>query len=152
MHQLSVCLLLKRILAESCSFDGCYDCNLDIVNILQILYAASQHCLNQEMDNTFLSNLEHDRMPEMKPHHLKKKIDQLLDMVTAKKSLQGTQMSYPFFINTFTINLLCGSWCTETPSESAVAHWLYQGSRQLLEKSYGHVEVYSGKLHPPHLQ
>lgn len=109
MHQLFA-YLLKAEAAESCSFDGCYDHVLDIVNVLKILYAALQHCLYQELDNTFLRNSEHEAIAEMYSYHLKpKEIYQLLDMVTAKKPLQGTQMSYSFFINTFTINLQCGS-------------------------------------------
>lgn len=109
MHQLFA-YLLKAVVAESRRFDGCYDHVLDTGNVLKTLYAASQHCLNQELDNTFLRHSEHDAIAEMNPHHLKRKeISRLLDMVTAKQPLQGTQMSDPSAINTFTINLQCGS-------------------------------------------
>lgn len=57
-----------------------------------------------------LDTQEHEAIAEMNPHHLKpKEIYQLSDMVTAKQPLQGTQMSFPFVISTFTINLQCGS-------------------------------------------
>lgn len=47
--------------------------------------------------------------------------------------------------------LLCGSWWTEKLSVSAEAHWWCLGNRLLPERSSGHGEVCSEKLHPPHL-
>lgn len=126
---------------------------LNTANMLQIITQLQSTALTK---NWVICSLEHNRMWEMKHHHHKSKGLLLMIWHSNHQNLvatySGTEVPYIFVINTVTIHLRCGSWCTETPSESAVAHWLYQGSRQLLEMSYGHVEVYSGKLHPPHLQ
>ena len=153
MYQLAACLVFKSCISWITQFWWllwlCFAYCKYTTDSLSCLAALS---LIKNWITPFLASLSMLRCHKWNPTISKPKIYPLLDMVTTKKSLQGTRMSYTFFINIFTINLRCGSWCTETPSESAVAHWLYQGSRQLLEMSYGHVEVYSGKLHPPHLQ